>query len=100
LAGGLPGFKTGGSFKVGGSGGADSQTVAFRATPGEMVDIRRPGQDQGGGGMVVQVNPSPYFDVQVQRVSAPMAVQAASTAYSATRSDMASAQRRNRQRCV
>lgn len=40
----LPGFKTGGSFRVGGSGGADSQLMAFRATPGEMVDIRKPGQ--------------------------------------------------------
>lgn len=40
----LPGFKTGGSFKVGGSGGVDSSLIAFRATPGEMVDITRPGQ--------------------------------------------------------
>ena len=99
FAGGLPGFKTGGSFKVGGSGGADSQLMQFRATPGEMVDIRRPGQDAGGG-MVVHVNPSPYFDVQVERVAAPMAVQAAATAYGATRSDMATAQRRSRQRFV
>jgi len=99
FAGGLPGFKTGGSFKVGGSGGADSQLMQFRATPGEMVDIRRPGQDAGGE-MVVHVNPSPYFDVQVERVAAPMAVQAAATAYGATRSDMATAQRRSRQRFV
>jgi hypothetical protein len=96
---GLPGFKTGGSFKVGGSGGADSQLMQFRATPGEMVNIRKPGQDAGGG-MVVHVNPSPYFDVQVERVAAPMAVQAAATAYGATRSDMATAQRRSRQRFV
>ncbi len=95
----IPGFKTGGSFKVGGSGGADSQLMQFRATPGEMVDIRKPGQDAGGG-MVVHVNPSPYFDVQVERVAAPMAVQAAATAYGATRSDMATAQRRSRQRFV
>jgi hypothetical protein len=99
LGGKIPGFKTGGSFKVGGSGGADSQLMQFRATPGEMVDIRRPGQDAGGG-MVVHVNPSPYFDVQVERVAAPMAVQAAATAYGATRSDMATAQRRSRQRFV
>jgi hypothetical protein len=43
----MPGFKTGGSFWVGGAGGADSQTVAFRASPGEMVDIRKPGQTTG-----------------------------------------------------
>jgi hypothetical protein len=46
----LPGFATGGSFSVGGSGGIDSQMVAFRATPGEMVDIHKPGQDMGGSG--------------------------------------------------
>lgn len=53
IMGALPGFKTGGTFRVGGSGGADSQMVAFRATPGEMVDIRRPGQvDTKRGGDV------------------------------------------------
>lgn len=46
----VPGFKTGGSFTVGGSGGADSQLMAFRATPGELVDIRKPGNDNRGGG--------------------------------------------------
>ena len=94
---GLPGFKTGGSFKVGGSGGADSQTVAFRATPGEMVDIRRPGQDAGTGGMVVQVNPSPYFDVQVERVATPIAGRAAFQSFGAARQQVPADQaRRNR----
>lgn len=31
----------GGSFRVGGSGGTDSQLVQFRATPGERVDVTR-----------------------------------------------------------
>jgi|GEM_PF-2114003 len=48
----LPGYATGGTFKVGGAGGIDSKTVAFRATPGEMVDIRKPGQDMGDGGII------------------------------------------------
>ena len=50
------GFMTGGRFTVGGSGGPDSQMVAFRATPGEQVAISTPTQvrkgtsahDQGG----------------------------------------------------
>ncbi len=46
------GFAGGGSFRVGGAGGIDSQLMAFRATPGEMVDIRTPGQDRGDGGIV------------------------------------------------
>lgn len=37
-------FATGGSFMVGGSGGTDSQLVAFRATPNERVTIETPGQ--------------------------------------------------------
>ncbi len=41
---GLPGFATGGSFMVGGNGGTDSQLVAFKATPGEHVQISTPGQ--------------------------------------------------------
>jgi hypothetical protein len=44
-------FAKGGSFRVGGGmTGVDSEMVSFRATPGEMVDIRRPGQAGGGGG--------------------------------------------------
>ena len=46
------GFAMGGSFRVGGSGGTDSQLVQFRASPNETVTIRRP--DQGGGGLVIQ----------------------------------------------
>lgn len=44
----LPGFANGGSFKVGGSGGVDSQLVAFKASPNETVSITKPGQVAGG----------------------------------------------------
>lgn len=47
--GSVGGFATGGSFTVGGRGGTDSQLVAFRATPGERVEIAPPGK-QGRGG--------------------------------------------------
>ena len=47
----LFGAAKGASFEVGGSGGTDSQLVAFRATPGEQVDVSTPAQqaaqDQG-----------------------------------------------------
>ena len=93
----IPGFKTGGSFKVGGSGGPDSQLMQFRATPGEMVDIRKPGQDAGGGPMAVHVIPSPYFDVQVQKVATPIAGRAGVQSFSAARSQVpADAARRSR----
>jgi hypothetical protein len=92
----VPGFKTGGSFRVGGSGGADSQLMQFRATPGEMVDIRRPGQDAGGG-MAVHVVPSPYFDVRVEKVAGPLAGRAGFQAFGAAR-DQVPADQARRQR--
>ena len=52
--GGLPGFATGGSFVVGGRAGVDTNRIAFNATRGEIVNIRRPGdQVQGGRGAAV-----------------------------------------------
>lgn len=43
-------YATGGSFRVGGSGGVDSQLVKFRASPGEDVSITRAGQKGSGEG--------------------------------------------------
>lgn len=40
----------GGSYMVGGTGGVDSQLVAFRATPGERFDVTPPGKAAAGGG--------------------------------------------------
>ena len=48
-----PGFATGGQFVVGGNGGTDSTQVMFRGTPGEIVDIRTPGQAAGGVTVIV-----------------------------------------------
>lgn len=48
----LPGFANGGSFQVGGSGGIDSQLVAFKASPNERVTITKPGQEMSGGGNI------------------------------------------------
>lgn len=75
--GNLLGFQRGGSFSVGGSGTADSKLVAFRATPGERVDISTKGQqrDTAGGATAVHVVPSRYFDVQVQKVATPLVAQ-------------------------
>lgn len=41
-------FATGGSFTVGGTGGVDSQNVAFRASPGERVSVQTPTQVRKG----------------------------------------------------
>jgi hypothetical protein len=54
-----PGFATGGSFTVGGSGGTDTTPVAFMATPGERVTVETPGQqaeDDSGGTRVINIH--------------------------------------------
>lgn len=48
-------FATGGDMTVGGTGGIDSQMVNFRATPGEKVYIRKPGEREPGSGSNVSV---------------------------------------------
>jgi len=53
---GTLGFGSGGAFRVGGSGGTDSQLVAFRASPDETVTVTRPEQSAGGGGSVTVIN--------------------------------------------
>lgn len=85
FAGGFPGFATGGSFKVGGSPGKDKNFVGMNLSKNEMVDIRRPGQDRGSGAMAVHVVPSPYFDVQVERVATPIAGRSGVQAFGAAR---------------
>ncbi|VVT20278.1 Phage tail tape measure protein [Sphingomonas aurantiaca] len=55
----LPGFKTGGSFKVGGMSGIDRNIVAFRGTVGEHVNITK-GNDNGPIGTTVVHMPITY----------------------------------------
>lgn len=48
----LPKFQNGGRFKVAGNPGIDQNLVSFRASAGEIVDIQKPGNDNGGSGGV------------------------------------------------
>jgi len=50
----LPVAKHGADFTVRGSGGTDSQVVAFRATPGERVMVQTP-SGEGGGGPAINI---------------------------------------------
>jgi hypothetical protein len=52
----IPAFADGGSFRVGGSGGIDSQLVQFWASPDERVRVDPPG---GGGGEVIRIELNP-----------------------------------------
>lgn len=62
-------YAQGGQFKVGGSGGIDSQTVAFKASPNETVTVAKPGQTFGsrGGGAQVNVYAPPGSNVKTER---------------------------------
>jgi len=51
--GSLFGFAKGGAFTVPGSGGIDNKVVAFRASPGERVNVARKGQDERGSGVII-----------------------------------------------
>jgi len=48
ILGALPAFANGGSFRVGGTGGIDSQVRMIRATPNERVTVTKPGQFPNG----------------------------------------------------
>lgn len=65
---GLPGFRTGGSFDVGGRGGPDSQLVQFMATPGETVNVQTPQQRRGESG---QGSPSQRPIVVTMQINTP-----------------------------
>jgi hypothetical protein len=70
LFGSMQGFAQGGSFKVGGTGGTDSQMVAFRATPGERVVIGHDAAGSGGGGQPrVTINNYANAEVSADRTS-------------------------------
>lgn len=58
------GFATGGAFTVGGGGGVDTQLVQFRASPGERVEVKRPGEQENGGGQRQQI----VFNIQTPDV--------------------------------
>jgi len=94
----LPGFKTGGSFQVGGRSGIDQNVVSFRATAGEIVNIERPGNDNGPGGGTWHIMPSPYFDAVVDQraagIAAPISVATGMQARSGATSDIARSSRR------
>lgn len=86
---GLPKFANGGAFTVGGTGAIDSQLVQFWATPGERVEVSRPGsQTSGERTLIVQVDKGQYFDVAVREVAAPIAAEAGAAAYERAVSDI------------
>lgn len=75
----LPGFQTGGSFIVGGSGPPDSRLVAFRASPGERVDVSTRKQQRQGGGSRAPMNITVNTTIQTPNPRAFNATEAQTT---------------------
>ena len=67
----LFGFASGGTIFPGGSGGIDSQLVAFRKSPNERVDITKPGQRLTGGSSNVTIIDQRHNAPQVERQKGP-----------------------------
>jgi hypothetical protein len=88
-SGNLPGRATGGSWKVGGTGGTDSQLVQFRASPDETVSVTTPGQTTAGRGVTV-VNHN-YIDARTDATQiAQMIAQSTRVAIQQSKSQMVS----------
>ncbi|MAM72607.1 MAG: phage tail tape measure protein [Tistrella sp.] len=96
-AGSTPGFDMGGSFRVAGLPGIDSNMMAINGVPvarvgqGERVIVDpQKGQNDNGGG-TLHIVPSDYFDVVVDKraasVAGPMAVNSSLHARSAASAD-------------
>lgn len=57
------GFQTGGTFRVGGSGGPDSQLVQFKASPNETVSVRTPGQERAFARQETEMQQQPEINL-------------------------------------
>lgn len=88
-----PGFATGGSGVVGGSGGPDSKFIGMRLSPGELVNVSKPGNDNGGmGGQIVI--PVSLGGAQIETIMVDVARREASVVTGATMQGVSIAQQR------
>ena len=68
----LPGKKDGGSWTVGGVGGADSQLVAFKASPGERVSVSKGGGGSGNVNINQTIDARGADEARIMRVLPPI----------------------------
>ncbi|OYU50905.1 MAG: hypothetical protein CFE27_14890 [Alphaproteobacteria bacterium PA1] len=88
-----PGFATGGSGVVGGSGGPDSKFIGMRLSPGELVNVSKPGNDNGGmGGQIII--PVSLGGAQIETIMVDVARREASVVTGAALQGVGTAQQR------
>lgn len=88
-----PGFKTGGTGIIKGRSGIDANLVTFRATAGEIVNIQRPGNDNGPQG-AVNINMPINYSGAVDIADKPFVAQMAEAARQAAIAGVMEANRR------
>ena len=88
-----PGFATGGSGVVGGSGGPDSKFIGMRLTPGELVNVSKPGNDNGGAGGQIII-PVSLGGEQIETIMVDVARREASVVTGAALQGVSTAQQR------
>lgn len=89
------GFATGGSGVVGGSGGPDSKLIGMRLTPGELVNVSKPGNDNGGmGGQIVI--PVSLGGAQIETIMVDIATRQATVVTGAALQGVSTAQARQK----
>ena len=87
------GFATGGSGVVGGSGGPDSKFIGMRLTPGELVNVSKPGNDNGGGQIVIPVS---LGGAQIETIMVDIATRQATVVTGAALQGVSTAQARQK----
>ena len=90
-----PGFASGGSGVVGGSGGPDSKFIGMRLSPGELVNVSKPGNDNGGmGGQIVI--PVSLGGAQIETIMVDIATRQATVVTGAALQGVSTAQQRQK----
>ena len=87
------GFATGGSGVVGGSGGPDSKFIGMRLTPGELVNVSKPGNDNGGAGGQIVI-PVSLGGAQIETIMVDIATRQATVVTGAALQGVSTAQAR------
>ncbi|MBK9496713.1 MAG: phage tail tape measure protein [Xanthomonadales bacterium] len=98
----LPGLAVGGDILIGGNSGIDKNVLSINGRPtamvgrGEVISVTPTNDNRASKGRTeVHVVPSPYFDVRVTEIAAPMSINAAQAGSMGAQKAIASRQKRS-----
>lgn len=98
----IPGLAVGGDILIGGNSGIDKNVLSINGRPtamvgrGEVISVTPTNDNRASKGRTeVHVVPSPYFDVRVTEIAAPMSINAAQAGSMGAQKAIASRQKRS-----